>query len=77
MPINLLANIDLRTGAGVPGLDRALSEAAQNPTDVRTVAATLLRYNQCPDFIEDQGHRFGSWLGDDEKRALIEYLKKF
>jgi hypothetical protein len=74
-PVNLLANIDLRA-ARASGLDAALREAAQNPADVTKVAATLLRYNQCPDFVEDHGHPFGSWLADDEKWALIEYLKR-
>jgi hypothetical protein len=33
--------------------------------------------NQCPDFIEDHGHTFGSDLPDDQKKALIEYMKTF
>jgi hypothetical protein len=76
-PINLLANIDLRAGGVATGLDAALKEAARNPADVRNVARALLRYNQCPDFIEDHGHLFGSRLGDAEKWALIEYIKRF
>jgi len=27
--------------------------------------------------IEDHGHAFGTNLQDDEKRALIEYMKTF
>jgi hypothetical protein len=37
----------------------------------------MLRNNKAPDFILDKGHTFGSGLGDDEKWALIEYLKNF
>jgi hypothetical protein len=35
----------------------------------------LLAANKCPDFIEDKGHYFGTDLADNDKRALIEYLK--
>ena len=37
----------------------------------------LLEVNMCPDFIEDRGHTYGRELGDDDKRALIEYMKHF
>jgi hypothetical protein len=37
----------------------------------------LLAKNLAPDFIEDRGHVFGSTLSDEDKRALIEFLKTF
>jgi len=37
----------------------------------------LLAANKCPDFIEDEGHYFGTDLPDGDKRALIEYMKTF
>jgi hypothetical protein len=37
----------------------------------------LLEVNVCPDFIEDRGHTYGSQLSDEDKRALIEYMKYF
>ena len=37
----------------------------------------LLEVNMCPDFIEDRGHTYGRELGDEDKRALIEYMKYF
>ena len=37
----------------------------------------LVEVNMCPDFIEDRGHTYGSELSDDDKRALIEYMKQF
>jgi len=37
----------------------------------------LTKANKCPDFIEDKGHYFGTDLTDDDKRALIEFLKTF
>jgi len=35
----------------------------------------LMANNKCPDFIEDKGHYYGVGLPDEEKEALIEYLK--
>ncbi len=44
----------------------------------------LLALNKCPDFVVDRGHYFGTelfkeepGLSDDDKRALIEFLKTF
>ena len=37
----------------------------------------LLEVSTCPDFIEDKGHYYGHDLGDEDKRALIEYIKYF
>jgi hypothetical protein len=37
----------------------------------------LLEFNTCPDFIEDRGHTYGRELGDDDKHALIEFMKHF
>jgi hypothetical protein len=56
--------------------------------DARKVFANvvdpLLELSKCPDFIVNRGHYFGTsyfseepGLTDDEKRALIEYLKTF
>jgi hypothetical protein len=35
------------------------------------------KLNSCPDFIEDEGHYFGTDLPDRDKRALIELVKTF
>ena len=43
----------------------------------KTYNELLLQRNLAPDFIEDRGHEFGSQLTDEEKRALIEYVKTF
>ena len=36
----------------------------------------LLKLSEYPDLVEDHGHEYGAELGDDDKKALIEYLKK-
>ena len=33
--------------------------------------------NNCPDFVEDEGHYFGAFLSPDDKYALTEYMKTF
>jgi hypothetical protein len=35
------------------------------------------KLNSCPDFVEDEGHYFGTDLPDRDKRALIEFVKTF
>jgi hypothetical protein len=40
------------------------------------MAIHLIRI-KCPDFMEDEGHYFGTDLPDADKRALLEYLKTF
>jgi hypothetical protein len=37
----------------------------------------LLARNKCPDFVTDRGHYFGTNLSDEDKRALIEFVKSF
>jgi hypothetical protein len=44
----------------------------------------MLKLSKCPDFVVNRGHYFGtnlspdgSTLSDDDKRALIEFLKTF
>ena len=36
----------------------------------------LLALSTCPDFIADRGHLFGTSLPDDDKHALIAFLKR-
>ncbi len=41
----------------------------------REVEQDLLTVSKCPDFIVNKGHYFGTYLSDDDKNALIEFLK--
>jgi len=58
-------------------LVQALKNQGQYDSELAQFVPDLLRLNQIPDFIEDHGHTFGADLADDQKRALIEYLKTF
>ena len=42
-----------------------------------TLFRRLIRRNQAPDFVLNQGHVFGAELPDEDKRALIEFIKTF
>jgi hypothetical protein len=86
-PINLLANLEPDLGQ-LTTLQATLTRAlvsihAQNlpPEQARAelikAVPDLLAANKCPDFIEDEGHYFGTDLPDEDKRALIEYMKTF
>ena len=44
---------------------------------LQRVQDKMLEVNLCPDFIEDRGHTFGRDLSDQDKQALIEYMKNF
>ena len=37
----------------------------------------LLALSKCPDFVVNRGHLFGTQLANDDKAALIEFLKTF
>lgn len=70
----------------------ALESLPANPTDEQALAAfkqedvgnRLLELSKCPDFVVNRGHYFGTdlfkqepGLSDDDKWALIEFLKTF
>ncbi len=88
-PINLLANINsnsISPGEGVSLLlkiKRVLRQIGERNLDdnaardlMRTeLAPDLLKFSKSPDFIEDRGHYFGTQLPDEDKKALIEFLK--
>ena len=86
-PINLIANLepsfwDMLTL--VPRIKASLDRIHDEKLDdeaAKKVFANLVpdltKANKCPDFIEDKGHYFGTDLTDNDKRALIEFLKTF
>jgi mono/diheme cytochrome c family protein len=91
MPVNLLANVNPtlpNLARLIAAIEPALLQMAktkqtfsdlleQGPSDspaARLIDA-LMSASNCPDLIEDRGHTFGADLSDDDKRALIEFLK--
>jgi hypothetical protein len=41
------------------------------------VARPLYALSRCPDYVVNRGHYFGSELSDEDKRALIAFVKTF
>jgi len=92
-PINLIANTNLqlggfgKTGKQLSLLVKTLLALKQVHDEQLTGDAATQRLlklvpdfyklNSCPDFIEDEGHYFGTVLPDLDKRALKEFLKTF
>jgi hypothetical protein len=92
-PIDLIGNADLDLSNRNIAIDRLKliakaqadlltiqvnhldSKAAQSV--VRNLVPDLLKISKCPDFVLDRGHYFGTTLSEQDKRALIEYLKTF
>lgn len=92
-PIDLLANADLDLSSRGKTLDRIalISKMKGNlakielqhmsPDESRqelvNLTPELLNVSKCPDFVLDRGHYFGAKLSDQDKHALIEFLKTF
>lgn len=74
-PVNLLANISLSDALAQLDLRNALQDLNPSGGPKAKLVRVLLRANKSPDFIEDKGHTFGSELSDEDKRALIEFVK--
>jgi hypothetical protein len=90
-PIGLLANADLELSARnlerwiklVLNTNTALREIKQRKLSgdaaadlLKPLVPDLLGVSKCPDFIADRGHLFGASLSDDDKHALIAFLKR-
>jgi hypothetical protein len=41
------------------------------------VGKRLFALSKCPDYVVNRGHYFGASLPDDDKRALVEFIKTF
>jgi hypothetical protein len=88
-PINLLTNVhpkDVKSVllayvdgvlAGHPKSEFSRLQAINHAKGQAAVLKRLLEVSTCPDFIEDKGHYYGHDLSDEDKRALIEYIKYF
>ncbi len=92
-PVDLIANADLDLSTQDKVVDRLklikqiqadLLTIQTNHLDtpaaqvvLKNLVPGLLKISQCPDFVEDRGHDFGTQLPDTDKRALIEYMKTF
>ena len=75
-PIDLIANVDVVTPANFRK-DNFWSRLLCHITGTGAFNELFLPVDNAPDFVEDRGQLYGSKLSDDDKRALIEYMKTF
>jgi hypothetical protein len=92
-PVDLIANADLDLSTQDKAVDRIKVigqvqadllkiqtnhlDAAAAQAVMKNLVPDLMKISKCPDFVEDRGHYFGTQLPDQDKRALIEYMKTF
>lgn len=76
-PVDLLANINIREAIARFDIRNALKDLRPEGGPKGKLVRVLLRANQSPDFVVDRGHTFGSELSDEDKTALIEFVKTF
>ena len=86
-PVNLLMNLDPDKTDKVPAALVALLRASAQIKKQHLIGEeayqvlskeagpALLAASKCPDFVLDRGHWFGEFLTDEEKEALIAFLK--
>ena len=84
-PVNLIANLEPDFGqlvvlqakvtTALVKIHASNLSPEEATKELLKTVPELLAANKCPDFIEDKGHYFGTDLADNDKRALIEYLK--
>jgi hypothetical protein len=75
-PIDLIANVELVTPDNFRK-DNFFTRMLCHVTGTGHLNGLFLLVDNAPDFVQDRGHTFGSHLPDDDKRALIEYMKTF
>ena len=82
-PLSARLAHDKEVVAAVVKLVRDLKSLPRNATDEQArqafanVGERLFALSKCPDYVVNRGHYFGSRLSDDDKRALIAFLKTF
>ena len=77
MPVKLIASIDPNRLPSLGPSGNWLTRLFGRIFGGKLLWQALLENNLAPDFIEDRGHTYGHDLSDEDKRALIEYVKYF
>jgi hypothetical protein len=75
-PVDLIANVDLVTPEAFRK-DNFFTRILCHIIGTGHLNGLFLLVDNAPDFVQDRGHTFGSNLPDEDKRALIEYMKMF
>jgi hypothetical protein len=75
-PIDVLTNVDVVTPQYFRR-DNFFTRLFCHITGTGALNGVFLLSDNAPDFVEDRGHTFGSRLSDQDKQALMEYMKLF
>jgi hypothetical protein len=75
-PIDLIANVDIVTPKFFRK-DNFFSRLFCHITGTGVLNGLFLLKDNAPDFVQDHGHTFGAEMADEDKHALIEYVKTF
>jgi hypothetical protein len=75
-PIDLIANVDVVTPE-IFREDNFWTRLFCHITGTGDLNGLFLLNDNAPDFVQDHGHTYGTKLPDEDKKALIEYLKTF
>ncbi len=70
-PTVLVANLDWNK----LNLDKETILARLKHESFEEIVPLLFKHNIVPDFVQDKGHTYGAELPDEDKQALIEYMK--
>ena len=76
-PVRLarLVKVLIKVKAGLKRIKAENLNEEESLVLLKELVPDLLEVNKCTDFIVDRGHEYGSHLSDDDKNALIEFLK--
>ena len=78
VPVNTAINLIARVNpTDLPSLGQRSIDFLNWAFGTGFLLQRLLANNLAPDFIEDKGHVYGATLAEQDKRALIEFLKTF
>jgi cytochrome c5 len=75
-PIDMIANTNVVTPEQFRK-DNFFTRLVCRLTGSGHLNGIFLLVDNAPDFVQDRGHTFGAELPDEDKRALIEYMKTF
>jgi hypothetical protein len=75
-PIDLITNVHVAPGEHF-GRSKFLDNLMCRVTGSGVMNGLFLLNDNAPDFVQDRGHTYGAGLADDDKHALMEYMKLF
>jgi len=76
-PIDLITNIRVAPRQPSTSRSKLLDRMLCQITGSGALNPLFLHMDNAPDFIQDRGHTYGAEVTDEDKRALMEYVKTF